>query len=287
MRNQDHLISVIIPVTKMSGRLQNLERSIRNADAGKFQIILVHDRRDSATFEELREIERNYDRGHITLLDGQFGSAAAARNAGLKYASHNIVTFWDSDDIALPPEIVRICNQTNWNEVSAVAGSFIQVDKFSKEVSHLFGEKPKDNQVKLAANPGIWRWLFRRDYLSEPFEEYSMGEDQLFLIRNLSNLDIKFSSCVTYKYFSGIESQATEQIGINKVHDLENVSNEIRKILKQKEYLYSELMKLMFVGIQLSLFKYGHLTLRIKSGFTLILNIRKTFGILVSRRSSE
>ena len=287
MRIQDNLISVVIPVTKMSGKLQNLESSIRNADAGKFRIILVHDRRDSATFEELQEIEKKYDRGHITLLDGQFGSAGAARNAGLKFATQKIVTFWDSDDIALPQEIVRICNKTNWNEVSAVASSFIQVDEISKEVSHLFGEKLRDNQVKLAANPGIWRWLFRRDYLSAPFEEYSMGEDQLFMIRNLANLNIEFSSCVTYKYFSGIEYQATEQIGTKKIHDLENVSNEISKILKIQEYSYSELTKFMFVGIQLSLFKYGHLTLRIKSGITLILNIRKAFGILVSRRSSD
>lgn len=286
MTSRNPHISVIIPITNMYGRLENLEASIMHATPNSFQIIIVHDRRDDATWIELNELTAKYNQGHIVLIDGVFGSAASARNEGVKNATHDLLVFWDADDIANPESLLGIAQDTDWTLYSAVATSFSIVNNAGRETFYRFTEDLLRNAYLTAAYPGIWRWLFKKIDLRYPYETFSMGEDQLYLAKNLRGLKVKFATEVTYQYFSGVTNQATAEITTTKMKDLIAVSEAFKILAKEKRHPYSEIVEMMRTGIALTLFKNGNFKVRLKNLLIVIPRFGSAFKILKARRPS-
>jgi glycosyltransferase involved in cell wall biosynthesis len=282
----DPKISVVIPITNMSGRLENLEASIKRANPKSFQLIIVHDRRDDATWFELEDLTSKYDQGHILLIDGVFGSAASARNEGVGNAIHDLLAFWDADDVANPEGLLGIAKATDWSLYSAVATSFSIVNNAGRETFYRFTEDLKRNAYLTAAYPGIWRWLFKKIDLQYPYEAFSMGEDQLYLARNLRELKIKFATEVTYQYFSGVANQATAEITTTKMKDLIAVSESFKTLAKEKSHPYIEIVEMMRTGISLTLFKNGNLQVKLNNLLIVIPRVGIAFKILKARRPS-
>ena len=93
------LLSVIVPVARMSGRLalmQSWLTSISNLDT--VEVIVVHDKQDEETSRELREILNSVNSDRCILIEEFVNSPGLARNLGLKAASGIWVIFADSDD---------------------------------------------------------------------------------------------------------------------------------------------------------------------------------------------
>jgi uncharacterized protein YidB (DUF937 family) len=54
-------LSVIIPMTRMAGRMQNLDSWLSNSAGLPINIVIVHDIQDSFTAEELKELVKKYN----------------------------------------------------------------------------------------------------------------------------------------------------------------------------------------------------------------------------------
>ena len=206
----EHLLTAIVPVSKMSGRLENFASWITKVSPN-IKVIVVHDRQDNETGRELQEII-NPNR-HIKYIEGEFGSAGAARNAGLAYADTLWTTFWDSDDIPDTLSVLEILERV-FEHTDVIVSSFIvrsmEIDEPIRRSTPPVGSL-KNKLNYLAKDPGIWRVIFRTETILDlRFTDLKMGEDVLFLAKALDKSEvINFESEFTYTYFRNVPGQLT------------------------------------------------------------------------------
>ena len=53
MEKDKYVISAVIPITRMAGKLKNLEETIVNSASNDVEIIIVHDKRDEDTSSQI------------------------------------------------------------------------------------------------------------------------------------------------------------------------------------------------------------------------------------------
>lgn len=207
-------LSVIVPVTNMGGRLQNLKNWISEISPFDIQVILVHDFRDNETSEEMRDLVHNYKKNNnITFVEGQFGSPGAARNIGLSLVENEWVAFWDSDDVPHVKNVMRELSKASSSDLDCIVGNFEVNCANSKKYKIM----PLSNSYMddIGLNPGLWRFVFNSAQLgATSFADLSMAEDQVFLAKYFSILrNVKVSNSTFYIYFTGQKSQLTRNKG--------------------------------------------------------------------------
>ena len=211
--NQIVDLAAIIPVSKMAGRLQNLEKWVYQEEVKEIQIIFVHDIQDKETSSELRRIVSKLPNAEV--IEDRFGGPGAARNVGLDLVNAGWVTFWDSDDIPEVAEVRKMIKKASeFGQEIAVGGFNVKSINSEVEVaSHLIlnlGAGALFDQIGM--NPGLWRWVFRKDAINETrFMPFRMAEDQCFLFDLRLNVgDIYVHNKSVYTYFVGDPLQLTQ-----------------------------------------------------------------------------
>ncbi len=202
------MITAIVPVTKMAGRLQNMRIWLPEAHEVGMEILIIHDYRDLETQVELESICADFPNSRIFLHSEQFGSPGATRNFGLKQAKSKYVVFWDSDDLPKPKSFFNevLKNEGNFD---VLVGQYLTTEQ-SKNSNG--SERSSDfNLYAFSYTPGLWRMVFLRELISDiEFGPMKMGEDQVFLGKCLKRVEnITFSNTVFYEYFLGVEGQLT------------------------------------------------------------------------------
>lgn len=272
------LLSVVVPVARMSGRLGNLESWVKELpNQESIEVILVHDQLDSHTGNDLREMLSRIDARAITLIEGKFESPGLARNAGKKLAKGKWIQFVDSDDIPILSESLALIKVVS-GEIEAIVGEFLYFDTASSKTYQ--DSHTGDFNLDIALNPGIWRIIFRRELIENiDFDKSKMAEDQLFILdfkifsRKLFN-----SHVMIYKYFINSSTQLTRDR--KSILEIKNIIpntyksfliaqlNEskyvaillIRQTLTLLKYRKSTAVKILFIGVllpfQISLKKY-------------------------------
>ena len=210
------LLSVVIPVRKMAGKLELLTSWMREDATKNIQVIIVHDQDSDSTGEELKGIISSVAPRPIRLLEGAYGDPGSARNAGLALVDTEWVAFWDSDDLPNVEEFLGIVELANNQEFECTVGSF---NVFRGSIGgdhkmHVIDSKSPTYLEEIAMNPGIWRWAFRRSVIQDAqFLPIRMGEDVSFLAQlNLADRKIFASPKIVYNYQIGVRGQLTSQV---------------------------------------------------------------------------
>ena len=251
------LLSAIIPVTKMAGNLKNLRQTLRNAAVHELEIILVHDKQDEETGPELTLLMTDFHDSNVRMIEGTYGNPGAARNAGLVKATGDWVTFWDSDDVAFAPAIFSAIKEAPSSTKVVVGQSRVFNLATQKELK----AKCADNVRDLPKFPGIWRVIFKNENLME-FDSLRMGEDQLFLARNLKEVEnLYFSPNHFYTYFTGSPSQLTGKK--KNVSDLQAVIDQELKLIKSAKPSLRPFIFEMILRQIVTCLKFGNLKVRI------------------------
>lgn len=210
MQKEKYELSAVIPVTKMAGKLKNLEATIVNSVSNHIEIIIVHDIRDKDTSTQILELIDGYS--NVKFLEGKYGSAGKARNAGIELANSKWICFWDSDDQPNLKNIGKLINKTEKDKNSLGYGSFEFLMARDKKKS-FFHEYPRKTKIiSINRFPGLWRWIFKRNLVDHNrFLDYRLGEDITFLCRliSLGGTISKFEGTV-YHYTVGDINQATQ-----------------------------------------------------------------------------
>jgi glycosyltransferase involved in cell wall biosynthesis len=205
---EETLLSAIVPVHKMAGRLEKLILWLSDPIVKKIEVIIVHDKGDQSTEEELKIAIAQSPNRSIKFQTGIWSSPGYARNAGLELATGKFIAFWDSDDI---PDVANIlaCLQEIQSDIDLVIGQYKIIDSQSlnsvEEITnHL-------TLIDVAFNPGIWRFIFKRSIIGDNlFEKEKMGEDQEFISNCLVlNPRIAYSNSIFYNYFTNNPNQLT------------------------------------------------------------------------------
>jgi glycosyltransferase involved in cell wall biosynthesis len=209
--NEPYLLSVVIPISKMAGRLQNFQKTYSNiCKENEIQIVLIHDLQDSETGVELARIMGPRPNPNVIFLEEFIGSPGGARNLGLKHVQGTWINFVDSDDLYCPIRLMNVIREDETADYSAVISNYETVDSVTNVISP---QAHNESLTKIAIRPGIWRWTFRAELVREiKFSPLSMGEDQKFLYQFFQEKrKILFSNDCTYQYAINQDFQLTNQ----------------------------------------------------------------------------
>jgi len=100
-------ISVIIPAHNEERYIFKTLDSILNQDYDNYDIIVAC---DSCT-DRTADVARAYP--NVTVIEGTYGNAASARNAGAEIAKGEVFAFIDADTFAMPDYLRKVCEATH------------------------------------------------------------------------------------------------------------------------------------------------------------------------------
>ncbi len=100
------LISVVVPVYNAENFLRKTVRCIQEQTDPNYEIILVNDGSSDGSLEVCRELKRGD--GRIRVLTQENQGLSAARNAGVRMARGEYISFVDSDDLIYPDMIANL-----------------------------------------------------------------------------------------------------------------------------------------------------------------------------------
>ena len=177
-------ISVIAPVYNVAQYLPQCVDSILSQDYEDLEVILIDDGSTDASGEICDRYGASDSR--VRVIHQKNGGAAAAKNAGLRLATGDYLTFADSDDYLEPGAygfLMKILLETG---ADAVQGCFREVYQNHTEEQRIQEETlegydyllrfPKDFSCAL-----LWNKLYRRSiYDGVFFEEGHKIDDEYF-----------------------------------------------------------------------------------------------------------
>lgn len=270
--NLEPIVSIIIPVTRMAGKLETLAKWMASVNFQKVQIVIVHDKQDSLTSIELDSIQSRFPK--IIKVEGVFRSAGLARNAGIKQATGRWIAFWDSDDQPFLETLDNFTEKHVSEEFDIYAFNF-QMEEFELRNRLVRSRDWKD----LAINPGIWRYIFRKDLISaQTFPKFPLGEDQYFLAQlALPEKKLMFINETIYSYKIGVPNQATSSLSnLIKIPESLQALKRLRKTQVGNSYFFTSVL---YWRQTITLFKRGSFPLKLKSikyGLLSFFELRRT-----------
>ncbi len=249
-------LSAIMPIKNYFQHKANIEKIIQDSVSMGIELILVLDQETGQAFEDLTALLKMLKvQGLVTTSVS--GNPGGARNAGVVCATAEWVTFWDCDDRPQISEIFEMILGSKVTDKEVLVGSYqCKSHKDEDSKNHILDEN--NWKIDLGLNPGIWRFVFRRDFISAiRFPDAKMGEDQVFLQRVLNKEPrVFFSQVVTYVYRTNVPNQLTgEQANLI---DLVQI-NETMKDEFNPQSTYSIVVRTMIIRQLLTLFKSENL----------------------------
>ncbi len=107
MKNNNPLVSIVIPTHNRANLLGRCVQSILNQTYENFELIIVD---DASTDNTKNIIKRFKDKRIIYIKHKKNLGGGAARNTGIKTAKGNFIAFQDSDDEWLPQKLEKQMN---------------------------------------------------------------------------------------------------------------------------------------------------------------------------------
>ncbi len=207
------LLSVIVPITRMAGKLDFLESWLSTAINANIQVILVHDIQDSNTSGEIQKLVRANAADNLQFIEGYFGSPGAARNQGIQEVVGDWVAFWDSDDQPSVGNFVEMVRMAEREKADISIGDFLRTVHPIVE-SDAITRSSQMNLDTVFRDPGLWRFAFRTKKLNGLFfKDFLIGEDLIFLLESgYFSKEIFFFEKIVYRYSINVPGQATGSI---------------------------------------------------------------------------
>ena len=256
------LLSVIVPVGDMAGRLEFLELWLKQIHNYPMEVILVHDKTFMPVGSDLKELLETVNSSRVILTQGIFGNPGSARNTGLEFANGSWIAFWDSDDI---PNVENVLAAVNTSRIDdeILVGDFSVFDIKSMRYRNPFVSLSGINAV--AMNPGMWRMIFRKQTIGDTrFPSLKMGEDQVFLSHlNFGLKNLRFFNSIFYQYNIGGASQLTKSV--IALRDLPLASEIILGHAKKANRKQTIFDMQLFFRQQITVLKNGDLKLKIST----------------------
>jgi glycosyltransferase involved in cell wall biosynthesis len=235
-------VSVVIPITRMAGRLTNLTKTFENCSCTRVEFILVHDEQDKETQNEIEDLQRRFNHLDIQIYRKTLMSPGLARNYGVTKITGSWFCFSDSDDLPQICNILRTAQMADEIGAEIAIGNLLVVNGQHERLiasSQKTSWKRKDIAA-LALNPGFTRFVFKSSIFRHvQFPQIKMGEDQVYLARtNFFDFKIYSSDLLLYKYFLDVPNQATKNNSSLQelylaLHLLNNLDNGRQKQMQQ------------------------------------------------------
>ena len=167
-------ISVIIPAYNASQYIERALKSVWAQTRPADEIIVVND----GSQDNTSEIVRKYS-DKVTLIEQSNNGVSSARNAGIKAAAGDWITFLDADDEWLPDKLQLQCNLLQQSpELSWIGGNYYRCDCLNNHSKAIELNAEKESEIrKKMENHG-----FFRDYFTA-FLSHAGGHTDTMMVR--------------------------------------------------------------------------------------------------------
>lgn len=201
------VISVIVPVYNVETYLGECLDSILNQDYDKLEVILIDDGSKDSSGSICDAYAARDSR--VRVIHQKNGGAAAAKNAGLRGATGEYLSFVDSDDYLEPNAYGYMVEVLRSQKADAVQFAFREVWKTGAEDRVIYkGRDAVDSGEYLRRLTKdyscalLWNKLYRRSiYDGIFFEEGHKIDDEYFTYRGfLQDRKIVFDDRIIYNY---------------------------------------------------------------------------------------
>lgn len=236
------MISVIIPVYNTEEYLPQCLDSLIAQTYRNLEIICVN---DGSTDESLNVLSRYAEKdARVTVLSQKNSGVSAARNAGIRAAKGDYISFIDSDDELETDMYEILLNLMKAHEADIAHCSYrkIHANGTVKEIGGT-GELliQSSDEVGICFLTGqrftgsLWNKLFRREILDGVWfdESLKINEDLLFCAMAFQQAEkIVFLDAAKYHYFERINSACARTQAIRKKRDAADAMKKILAIYK-------------------------------------------------------
>ena len=259
------LIGAVVPMTRMAGRLENLESWLHIAVENNIGIVIVHDIQDEKTSSEIHKLVKSLNSSLIRLVEGIYGSPGMSRNAGLQLLDAEYVYFWDSDDVPQIRNLSKIEPIFLKQDYDIVIGDFeiANWDPTNKQWLTHKSTRVVNGIESLANEIGLWRCGIRKNSIQKNFTDLLMAEDQIFVAENIRNWKIAFVPDLIYRYYKGDPMQLTKNK--SAMDDLLIASRISMTLLKKSETQHNRFYAILILRQTISAVKHGKLMVKIRS----------------------
>lgn len=202
-----NVISVVVPVYNVEAYLPRAVESILNQDYEQLEVILIDDgSRDSSGAVCDRYAARD---PRVQVIHQKNGGAAAAKNAGLRAATGEFLSFVDSDDFLEPNIYGYMVDLLKSEQADLVQFAFRDVYKNRTEDRILYHGRAQVNTLDyLKRFPTdwscalLWNKLYRRSLFDGVFfEEGHRIDDEFFTYQGIMNAKkILVDDQIVYNY---------------------------------------------------------------------------------------
>jgi glycosyltransferase involved in cell wall biosynthesis len=217
-------LTAIIPIAHIDGQEGMLKDILSQSSNSNINIILVHDIKDLDNSLIIKGIYDKYSRENDIYIEGYYGNAGQARNAGFKLCKTEWVCFWDSDDQVYVSQFIDMVEQAKELNCEIAIG-LISVKSMNNSTPPCLSDKLLNNvffDLQIANFPAFTRMAFLTSLIkTRPFPDIKIGEDLIFLLSlNLPIKHIYLSNSEVYRYFIGSKYQTTFNYNIDIMYEL-------------------------------------------------------------------
>ena len=279
------LISVIVPIYKVEKYLNRCVRSIVDQSYPNLEIILVDDGSPDhcgAMCEDWAEKD-----SRIKVIHKENGGLSDARNAGLKIASGDCISFIDSDDW-IEPDFMEKLLAAMESQNAQIAECAVELVDEQGRILSLRGPAKEETLEKIEAlrrliwEDGIyqtvWNKLYRREVVEGIlFEKGKHHEDEFWTYQIFDRMDrLATVECPMYHYLQRSGSIMGAAYSLKRLDGMEAQMNRMKYLSK-----YEQLRDLTAQQFMLELMWHLQSVLRYlkdqeqKSAIASLLNMKK------------
>jgi glycosyltransferase involved in cell wall biosynthesis len=217
-------LTAIIPIAHIAGQAGMLKDILSQSSISNINIILVHDIKDLDNSPIIKRIYDKYSKENDIYIEGYYGNAGQARNAGFQLCKTEWVCFWDSDDQVYVSQFIAMVEQAK--ELNCeIAMGLISVKSKNNSKHPCLSDKLIKNvffDLQIANFPAFTRMAFLTSLIkTTPFPDLKIGEDLIFLLSlNLPIKQIYLSNSEVYRYYIGSKNQTTFSYDIDTMYVL-------------------------------------------------------------------
>ncbi len=154
--NRSPLVSIVIPTYNAQDWIVGLLESVVKQSYRNIEVIIINDGSTDSSLDLVTQFAKSVIDISVHVITQKNSGVSAARNEGVRYATGDLLTFVDSDDIWFSRKIEYQVNEIVESGISAVAcsyGIFRDIDSRVLEIVHpdwSYG--------------GVRNWLLLRSY---------------------------------------------------------------------------------------------------------------------------
>ena len=250
-------ISVIIPIYNVEQYLEECLTSVLAQTYKNLEIILVNDGSKDNSLKIAQEFSKKDDR--IKLISQENQGLSMARNAGIKEASGDFISFIDSDDWISPNYYEKLINSIEKNSCDIALASILRVRENSKK-DRIKYEKEEiktslADKIKLCDIPRccyVWNKLYKKELIeNSPFTKGAYYEDVLWtpeIIKKAQKI-VSVPDCYYY-YRANASSIVKQKQNSKKQKDSYIAKKKLLKFFKENNLNLSKKQKTITKSIK-------------------------------------